>query len=695
MIRWIPYTFVRTVLFFIGGILLGFYNPDLVPDKVWWVLIIPLTGVYFFLVFYRPDLRRLINPGWIALPLVFLLGYMNLVSQTQSRNPDHLLNYSQPVSAYKAVITRFPEEREQSWKVEARLTEVFSDRWTQKSANVLLYFSKADFSEPFRYGDVLLIRGAPRQPQPPSNPGEFDYKEYLGFRNIYHQHFIRKDEAIKIDHTPPGLFRALAYQGRAWAEATLEKYIPGDRQQAIASALVLGVTDGLDHELLDAYAATGSMHILAVSGLHISILYFILLRLLSPLNKIRHGRWLIAFISLTTLWLYAFVTGLSPSVLRAVGMFSFLAIARPWAKSTNIYNTLAASAFCLLLFDPFLIRSAGFQLSYLAVLGIVYIYPRILRLWEPDHWISVELWKLSAVSIAAQIATFPLGLLYFHQFPNYFLLSNLLVVPLSFVVLIAGLMILGVAWLPFAASGLGYCLEWVIKFLNGAVFTLEGFPFSMISDVYITGWQCALLFVFIIAVLSLFEFRRFKYVLLAFFSMSLFSSLSWFHFVREVGVSKLVVYNVPGHSAIDLVDHGRVFIISDAKLMADARKTRFHIIPHRQMAGVVSETKLPAEFSFSGGRLVIWHGRTILHLTDPDFKLPGPVSVDWLVIGNNAVPEIEGIRDLVTCKRVLLDSSNSFFFASRFLEGAKLYKLEVHSVLHQGAFISIIENEDT
>jgi competence protein ComEC len=177
--------------------------------------------------------------------------------------------------------------------------------------------------------------------------------------------------------------------------------------------------------------------------------------------------------------------------------------------------------------------------------------------------------------------------------------------------------------------------------------------------------------------------------------MTVFSLLSWVHFARDVDVSKLVVYNVPGHSAIDLVDHGRIFFISDAKLENDARKKRFHILPHRQMSGVVSMKKLPAEFSFRGGRLFVWHGRSVLHLTDPDFELPGPVAVDWLIVGNNAVPEIEAIRELVSCQRVLLDSSNSFFFASRFLEEAKLYKLEVHSVLHQGAFISIIENEDT
>lgn len=687
MIRWIPYTFVRTVLFFIGGILLGMNSPDSIPSKMWWPVVVSLTGLYFLIVFYRRNLRRTVNPGWIALPLVFVLGYINVVRQTESRDADHLLNHHERVSAYRAVITRFPEEKARSWKIEGRVTSVYSGKWVARSANVTLYFSKEDFPQPFRYGEVMLIKGQPQEPPAPSNPGEFDYREYLRLRNIYHQHFISGGGALKVDDAPPSLFMDLAYKGRRWAEETLKTYIEGPRQQAIASALVLGVTDGLDDELLNAYSATGSMHILAVSGLHISILYFILLWILSPLNKLPKGRWMIALISLATLWLYAFVTGLPPSVLRAVGMFSFLAIARPWAKSTNVYNTLAVSAFCLLIFDPFLVRSVGFQLSYLAVLGIVYIYPRILRLWEPDHWLTIEVWKLSAVSIAAQIATFPLGLLYFHQFPNYFLLSNLLVVPLSFVVLILGLILLGFSFLPMMAVILGFSLEWIIRFLNGIVFTLEGFPFSMIGDVYITPWQCALLLAFIVAVLCLFEYRRFSYLVVAFVLMAAFGSLQWFHFFREVGVQKFAVYNIPGHSAIDLIDYGKTFFIADTALLTHSQKLRFHVLPHRQISGVVRQTTDIPVHTFRGGRLILWQGKKILQLTDRYFELPGPLEVDWLVIGNNSLPDIGKIQDRIAVKKVLLDSSNSFFFASRFLEAAKLHKLEVHSVLHQGAFI--------
>lgn len=696
MIRWIPYTFVRTVLFFIGGIVLGLYAPGFISAGWGMTLAVLLSLLYFFVTFFRFSVSYFPNPGWIALPLVLILGYTHVTWQTESRDPDHLVNHTQPASWYQAVITRFPEEKARSWKMEARVRKIYSQGWQRKEGRILLYFSKADFPEPFRYGDVLLIKGYPQAVQGPGNPGEFDYKAFLGFKNIHHQHYVREGEVIKAGFQPPDRFLAFAFEGRRWAEATLKRFVEGERQQAIALALVLGVTDGLDNELLSAYAASGAMHILAVSGLHVSILYLILLSILSPLKKLPGGSWLIAFSSLLILWMYAFVTGLSPSVLRAVTMFSFFALAKPWARSTNVYNTLAVSAFCLLLFDPFLIRSVGFQLSYFAVLGIVYLYPRILPLWEPRHRISAEIWRISAVSIAAQIATFSLAFLYFHQFPNYFLISNLFVVPLSFAVLILGLLVLALSFVSIIATVAGLCLALVIRALNYIVFTLESLPFSLVEDVYITTPQCLLMIAFILAMIALAHYRKFQYVIVASVIVLLYASLQWLHFVRNINVSKIIVYKIPGHSAIDLLDRGHTFFLSDSVMQNDLQKIRYYIQPNRLQANVRKvTTQIPNAFGLKGCTLIAWKGKTILQITGNDFHLPGSLSVDWLIIGNNALPQITQLPENLLFSKVILDSSNSFFFASRFLEAAKSSKLDVHSVLHQGAFISIIENQNT
>ena len=696
MIRWIPYTFVRTVFFFIGGILLAFHFPKLLSEHMAVLFAVVLACIYILLFKFRSRAQQYINPGWFGLSFIFVVGCLRLLSHTESRDDTHLLHARGSIDHYSAMIIGFPEERAHAWKVEARVKHIHTQgQWESRTGKVLLYFRKETFPEPFIYGDLLMIKGSPHQPEGPGNPEEFDYKAHLALKNIYHQHFLKGDDVLKIGHAPPSGLMAFAFKGRQWADDVLSRYIHGTREQAIASALVLGVTDGLDNELLTAYSATGSMHILAVSGLHVSIIYFILLWIFSPINKVPAGRWLVAVICLSILWVYAFVTGLTPSVLRAVTMFSFLALARPWAKSTNIYNTFAVSAFLLLLFDPFLLFSVGFQLSYAAVVGIVYIYPRILQLWEPEHTITVEVWKLSAVSVAAQLATFSLGLLYFQQFPNYFLLSNLLVVPLSFVVLIMGLVVLAVSFIPLVAMMIGFVVEFVIRLINYIVFIMEDLPFSVIENVYINAWQCCMLILFIAFLLALYHYKKFVLLICSFICIVALTALQWVHFSRDVNVRTLAVYRIPGHSVIDLIDRGQTLSVADS-LFTDAQKVRYHITPFRVRCGVRRiEARTPQAYTFKGCRLIVWQGKLLLHLLERGVVLPESLHVDWVIVGNDALPDPKEISDRIRCQSIVLDSSNSYFFASRFLQEAKLYKLEVHSVLHQGAFIQTIENQDS
>jgi competence protein ComEC len=690
MIRWIPYTFVRIVLFFGGGIALGVYRPDILPEIPTEILLTGLVFLYLAITFffkYRKE--TLFNPGFIALPAVFLAGYVHVLLQTESRQPNHLITVTEPILYYKAVITKYAEEKERSWKVEAKVSEVNTTEWQNLEGKIILYFSKDEFKLPYRYGDVLLIKGNPQLVLKPSNPGEFDYKRFLTFRNIYHQHFLKANDVLYLNNDPPSTIMGYALHARDWADKTLKRFVEGEREQAIASALVLGVVDGLDNELLNAYAATGAMHVLAVSGLHISIIYMILLWLLKPLYKFRSGPWILAVISLFVLWGYAFITGLSPSVLRAVTMFSFMAIARPTHQSTNIYNTLAASAFCLLIFDPYLIMSVGFQLSYLAVLGIVYLQPGLYQLWEPRNWLWDEVWKITCVSIAAQIATFALGLLYFHQFPNYFLLSNLLVIPGSFLVLILGIVILAVSFVSVLASLLGFLLMWLIKILNIVVFTVEAFPFSLIEDIYITTSQCWLLMGIIIAFILLIEYKKFYYSVAALVGVIFFSILQWNHFIQKINLQKITVYNVRGHSAVDFMDRGDTYFLTDSVLQRDAAKIRFHIRPNRLEAGtyeVHAQFGQPFIQPLPGAQLIRWHKMTIVHVTGKHFVLPPGFQPDWLVIGNNSLKDIARLSSQLDHTKIILDSSNSFGFANRFLERHRNLKLKVYSVLHEGAF---------
>lgn len=690
MLGWIPYAFIRIIIFFGAGILLAIVNPDILSEPFSYCIFFACCSLYLIAVAVR---RRLnFNPGIFGLATIFVAGYCNIQLQTDSRKPGHIINLKLPVEYYTAIIIRPAEEKDRSWKTLAKIAEVRTTLgWEKRSGDVLLYLPKVDFNQPFKVGDKILIEGNPQQTKAPANPGEFDYKRFLEARNIHHQHYVKSGKVKFLENTSPNWILQQAHDTRVWADGILRKYIHGQREYALASALVLGVTDGIDNELLNAYAAAGTMHVLAVSGLHVGIVYWMILILFKPFKRYKTSEWILAGLSLVILWSYAVVTGLSPSVLRAVTMFSFVAIARPWNQRTNIYNILAASAFCLLVYDPYMILSVGFQLSYLAVLGIVMLQPGIYRLWEPVAWFWDEVWKISAVSIAAQLATFALGLFYFHQFPNYFLLSNLFAIPGSFLVLILGLVLIAVSFISPIASAIGWALDWIIKALNGVVLVVEKLPFSLTENVYIDALQCWTIILMIGMIYLWVETKKIHYVVALSLICIVFSAAQWNHFYDDVQVKKLTVYNVPGHTAIDFTENGNAYFFTDSVLAGDKLKTKFHILPNRIIGGVNHVSVVdPFVRHLEGCTLMVWNGVTIVRLYQENFRLPDNLAVDYLIISNNSVKNLSALIGNIEAKRFILDSSNSFFRADKLLLEAQQHRMNFFSVPHYGAFDLII-----
>jgi competence protein ComEC len=690
MTSWIPYSFVRITIVFIAGILLNIYYPGLVSPTSATVLLGIAAALFLLLVIVAKRWWASLNTGFVGLLVILLSGYVLVNLRTNSYEPNHIIHFSEKIEYYTVVTTGYTQEKDKSWRVEGKVKSVYRDHdWHAASGTIQLYFSKADFQS-IQYGDEFFMRGAPSILTPPANPGEFDYKRFLSFKNIHHQHFVRAEDAQWLGNNPPSIVRYHAIQFRDWSKRQLYRFVTGEQEQAIASALVLGVTDNLDDDTLHAYAATGAMHVLAVSGLHVGIIYAILLFFLRPLTKRTGGDWLLAVVSLLILWAYAFITGLSPSVLRAVTMFSLVALARPFKHATNIFNILAASAFCLLIVDPYLIMSVGFQLSYLAVLGIVYLQRPIYQWWVAPTWLLDKIWQITTVSIAAQLSTVSLGLLYFHQFPVYFLFSNLLVIPLSFVVLIAGLLLLAVSFFNPLAVAVGWLLESTIKIMNGSVQVVESLPFSLLEDVYITTPQSWVIMGVIIFFVEMWMRRDIRYIVGVFFLATILSVTQWNHHTTMVNKRVMTVYKVSGHRAIDFIEDGKTYSAIDSVLLHDRDRIRFHIRPNRLLRGVAdreSLESLPALRRFDGYDLLRWGNRTILLISNK-VALPS-MEVDDVVISNNAIA-LDELTKAVHFKNLILDSSNSSYFSKQLLEDAHNSAIFVHAVNHQGAYTATL-----
>lgn len=687
MLSWVPFAMVRIALFFGGGILLAIYQPNLISQLGVLYVFLSLSLAYLISYFiFKANRSAKVVTGFLGLLAIFAFGYFHLQLNTARTQPDHLLYETALVTAYEAVVRSAPESKAKSWKIQVEVVRVKTDQWKEATGKVLVYFSKKSFDHiPWLYGDRLLIKGAPNELSPPANPNEFDFKRFLTFKNIYHQQFVLGDQVKFLESAQRKGFIYYSHKVRAWASEIIRHNIPGVQEQAIAMALVLGVTEGIDTDLQSAYAASGAMHVLAVSGLHVGIIYGIILLMLRPLNSFAWSRWVVAAISILSLWTFAFVTGLSPSVLRAVTMFSFIALARPLGWRTNIYNTLAASAFVLLYYNPYLIMSVGFQLSYLAVLGIVSIQRPIYNLWTIDRRVGDWVWQITCVSIAAQISTFALSMLYFHQFPVYFLVSNLFVIPLSTGILISGVVLLIVGGWSFAAEWIGYFLQYLIKLLNWLVFKTEELPFSLVTEIHLTTFQCWLIIGMLMCIIFMIQYRSIQWLYASVTVTIVFILTQIVHYNQMIYTKQFVVYSVSGYSAMEWLERGVSYLQADSALKADEERMRFHIRPNRLQHGITStETTIPFNKSIEGLQVFSWQGDKIIFVQNKKVKLPQSAEIDYLVVAQNSISPSE--FDFNSVKQVILDGSNSRSYVNKWKQVVN-DKSKLHSVLEDGAFV--------
>lgn len=677
---------VRVTLCLMLGIVVGIRWPAISFDAALTVCV-ALAVTFFALSFWRG--RKMLSSarGGVALAVVALMGYLMTWEKNESYRDNHLTKLADTVRYYQAVVNTAPEQREKSWRIGVTVQNVYTDRWQHAAGKVQVYIPRDSGVLPVQYGDVLLIKGAPGVVPPPANPHEFDYKAFLSYKQIYHQHFVAPDAWMKVDAVRQHSVRYYAAQLRERATRIIRQHVSRAQDQAIALALVIGVRDGVDDDLQSAYAASGAMHVLSVSGLHVGILYGVLILALRPLRRLPGGHRLVEIIGILLLWLYAFVTGLSPSVFRAVTMFSAVALGRASGRRSGIYNTLATSAFVLLIIDPYLIMSVGFQLSYMAVIGIVFLQRPLYQLFLFENRVIDWMWKISTVSLAAQAGTFALGLLYFHQFPVYFLAANLVVIPLATLVLVGGIALLVLHFITPVGMLAGKLLAALTHALNGSVFWMERLPYSVVDGLYINTAQCLLLMVFTLAFALLLINRRVQFLYVATVCAVAFSTLSWVHWY-EAQQSRLVVFKVPGQSAVELFARRQSIFMGDSSLAANESRIQFHIKPARLYYGVsathvqVSERGL--RFFQSGSKRLLW-------VSGRQSRWPQHVECDVLLLSHNALRREQ--LNVIRCAQVVLDSSNGSAYEQMVLEWASAHGIHVHAVNQQGAFLIPTDDE--
>ncbi len=690
MVNFSAYPFLRFAFCFALGIVGYHYIGESL--LVNWYFLTAAMLVYLFLAFKNSHKNQFLL-ALLAMFMLFGLGTKRLESFKDEKRADHLLHLTDTIKAYKVFINEAPQMKSNSLKCEVNVVSIFNGvDWLPASGLVNVYLD-SESSDGLVFGDMLFIEGEPLVTSPPANPGEFDYKSYLVYNRIHHQQFVGNGFS-KIGHKQVNWVQKKANELRGFCATRISELITDDYAKGVTLALVLGVKDELDDDLINAFSATGAMHVLAVSGLHVGIIYAILLMLLKRFgfSETKH-RWSIACISISVLWFYALLTGLSPSVLRAVTMFTFVALGRATLRKGSIYNTLAASALVLLLYNPYLIMSVGFQLSYLAVFGIVYLQPRFYQLISTKNYLLDKVWAITCVSLAAQIATAPLSLLYFHQFPSYFLLSNLIVIPAAFVVLISGLLLLAFSAVSFLASALGWLLTKFIVLLNTLVVWVSELPGSTIEGVYMSILDTWLIYGCVIALILLVARKRFQYLWYALLMCLFFSASQFAHFSSYANTNEFSILKVSNSSVFDFRSGFDSKLIGDSLFTVNEEKQRFHLYPKRLRSGSkqrVADDRLSVQYtSLNGGSIFVFDNRVFLHLDKEveDYeKLKMPIKVDCLILGNNVRFDLELLERYVDFKRLIIDSTNNWYIDSQLVKKSEALGINYHSIRQNGYY---------
>ncbi len=431
-------------------------------------------------------------------------------------------------------------------KYQVKVTAIHQQKTIGK---LLLNIKKDSLQKPLHVDDLLFLKPIFKELIPPLNPYQFSYKKYLAGKGIYKQVFTG-NQKIKIFKIKKNSLQGLAYLFREKIKKRLQKYYFAKNELAVINALLLGERKDISKNLLQDYTRAGAIHILAVSGLHVGIILLILSAFFKPLERLKNGIVLKTIIIVLLLWVFAFVAGLSASVVRAVTMFTAVAIGQSFKRKNVIGHSLIISMFLLLLVNPLFLFDVGFQLSYLAVFGIVWLQPKICAIWKPRYKIVDKGWQLFGVSIAAQAGILPLSLYYFHQFPGLFIASNLVIIPFLGTILIGGIVVILFAFLGILPQFMADFYGLIISLMNKFVSFISHQEQFLITNISFSFLLMMVFYAVIIFMARFFIDRNSKKLLYALIAIVLLQSVFLFEKYQKEKKQEFIVFHKSRNSIL-------------------------------------------------------------------------------------------------------------------------------------------------
>ena len=699
---WEKVPVMRAIIPFLAGILLAIVFPQF---PIFACLLILFFSIAISLLINKIRIsltfRFRIVQGILMHTAIFSASLLLTISTNQIAFNKHFSHLAKHNSFLILKVKETPEEKENTYKMLCKVISVCDSSHIQSSTGKLLtYIRKDSLAAEIRYGDILVCSNNAQLVEEPKNPGQFDFKRFLSYKQIYHQAFLENTKWTQTSSNKGFFLLKYIYDLRISIVNLLEENISGKDESAIATALLVGYKAELSDEVKESFASTGAMHVLAVSGLHVGIIFIVFSFMFKGLRKRPNGKWLYLIINLSLLWTYAVITGLSPSVLRACSMFSFVIIGKHLRRAPNIYSSLITSAIFLLILNPYLVTQVGFQLSYAAVFGIVFFQPRFYKWldWK-RFWLGDKIWALTTVSLSAQLATFPLALFYFTIFPVYFLISNLIVIPAASIIIYVGF-----AYLIFEAIGLVFiskylvlALDQIITTLNKAILLIRDWPKGLIEEVYISAEMMIIVYVIIFSS-ALFLINKHK-VYLYFSLLSIFVFVSIFSIwnVRNHTNQRIVIYAIPNSTLIGFFDGKSVTFLGDSAILSNYELRKYNTFRDLWRHGVKSAnvTNLTIGSQYNSDRLYInrsfiqfMNQKLILYNGEIEYASDEKIDCNKLILYGKHYIDFQKLEEVFNADQIVLDQSLKYKKRNAILSLLKETELN-YSDLKSGAAIII------
>jgi len=536
-----------------------------------------VAGVIFILALTLMTIR-LLHTGYHsdnlfgAAIFLFLVATGYLLRTGERTRPCELAGARQEITLR---LSEYPEKSNSGCSLKARLISMGeSDSLIRLRGSMLLWFITDTIPPGWKPGDILRLNIKPVSIRNNGNPCEFNYSRWLEGRGIKQMAFFRPSDITGyLAGERHSLRESSLIAARRMTDLLRKSGLQGD-ELGLIIALTIGDKEYLEKEQLTSFSRAGAMHIMAVSGLHVGMismaLSWFLFFLRGKLKRVR------VLIIVPALWAFAFITGMSPSVLRATIMFTFLQAGSLMHRPAAGMNSLLASAFILITMHPGVIFEAGFQLSYLAVGFIITFYSDIYRLIRIKNRILNYLWQITALSMVAQAGTMALSIRLFNIFPLLFPVANIVIIPITFLIVLMAILLLLTSFLPPVSSLIALLLDRLAAFTLNYTGIISSAQHGVITNIGMSSTETIMLTLTMALLLATLLHHKKLTLRPLLVAVVLLLTCNTVKTAGERQQNRIVTYNIRGKK-LAVRQFGRVLLVPsvDGKIPVEVQKHAF------------------------------------------------------------------------------------------------------------------------